>query len=203
MPESERAPPLTDEMIAGRRADDAIAHLPADMSRWMARTIVVIDSFSAWTGRVVSWLTMALMLAMVYEVVARYFFTAPTMWAYDISRMLYGALFVLGAGYALSKGVHIRSDFLYRNWSVRTQARVDTALYLVFYFPSMLTFLWVAGGWAWVSVDRAERGMDTAWMPLLGPIKSCLPLGIAFLLIQGVSELLKCFYAASRGRWPE
>jgi len=203
MSEGERSPHLTDEMIAGRRRDDATSHLPADMPRWMARAIVAIDTFSAWVGLVVSWITIPLMLAMVYEVVARYFFTAPTMWAYDISRMLYGALFTLGAAYALSKGIHIRSDFLYRNWSIRTQARVDTTLYLVFYFPSMLIFLWVASEWAWVSIDRAERGMDTAWMPLLGPIKSCLPIGVAFLLIQGVSELLKCFYAAAKGRWPE
>ncbi len=194
---------LTDEMIAGRRADDAVAHLPDDMAPWMAHTIVVIDKLSLWVGRIVSWMTVPLMIAMVYEVTARYLFTAPTSWAYDISRMLYGALFVLGAGYALSKGIHIRSDFLYRHWSVRTQARVDTVLYLFFYFPSMLIFFWVASEWAWASVQRGERGMDTAWMPLLGPIKSALPIGVALLIIQGVSELLKCLYAASKGRWPE
>lgn len=192
--------PLTDELIAGRRGDTA--GLPADMPRWMARTIGGIDTFSRWTGRAACWITLPLIGAMVYEVVARYAFTAPTVWAYDISRMLYGALFVLGAGYALSKGVHIRSDFLYRNWSVRTQGRVDVALYLVLYFPSMLIFLWVASQWAWVAVVRGERGMDTAWMPLLGPIKSCLPFGIVFLVVQGVSETLKCVYAATRGRWP-
>jgi TRAP-type mannitol/chloroaromatic compound transport system permease small subunit len=143
------------------------------------------------------------MFAMVYEVVARYAFTAPTVWAYDVSRMLYGALFVLGAGYALSKGVHIRSDFLYRKWAIRTQGRVDTALYLVFYFPAMLIFLWVATQWGWASVVRGERGMDTAWMPLLGPVKTCLPIGIVFLLIQGISELLKSIHAARTGRWPQ
>lgn len=195
-------PNLTDEMIAGRRADPG-AGLPDDMPPWMVRTIAAIDTFSLWVGRIVSWLTIPLMLAMVYEVVARYAFTAPTMWAYDISRMIYGALFVLGAGYALSKGVHIRSDFLYRKWSVKTQGRVDTALYLVFYFPAMIVFLWVASQWAWTSVSRAERGMDTSWMPLLGPIKSCLPIGIAFLIVQGVSELLKSLHAARKGRWPE
>lgn len=203
MPDTDRPQHLTDEMIAGRRRDDAIAHLPGDMPNWMARTIVAIDTLSAWIGRIVCWLTLPLIAAMVYEVLARYFFTAPTMWAYDISRMLYGALFTLGAGYALSKGVHIRSDFLYRDWSVKTQGRVDAALYLLFYFPSMLIFLWVAGEWAWIAVDRGERGMDTAWMPLLGPIKSCLPFGVLFLVIQGVSELLKSLYAASRGHWPE
>jgi TRAP-type mannitol/chloroaromatic compound transport system permease small subunit len=67
----------------------------------------------------------------------------------------------------------------------------------------MLTFLWVATKWAWASVERAERGMDTSWMPLLGPVKSCLPIGIAFLVVQGVSELLKCLHAARSGRWPQ
>ncbi len=195
-------PELTDEMIAGRRADPA-AGLPDDMPGWMSSTIVAIDTFSLWVGRLVSWLTLPLMVAMVYEVVARYAFTAPTAWAYDISRMLYGALFVLGAGYALSKGVHIRSDFLYRNWSVKTQGKVDSALYLVFYFPSMAVFLWVASGWAWKAVSEGERGMDTAWMPLLGPIKSCLPIAIVFLIVQGVSELLKSLHAARSGRWPQ
>lgn len=194
-------PELTDELIAGRRAEPG-AGLPDDMPPWMARTITAIDTFSLWVGHVVSWLTIPLMLAMVYEVVARYAFTAPTMWAYDVSRMIYGASFVLGAGYALSKGVHIRSDFLYRDWPVRTQGRVDATLYLVFYFPAMLVFFWVASQWAWTSVSRAERGMDTAWMPLLGPIKACLPVGIAFLVIQGVSELLKALHAARTGRWP-
>ena len=189
-----------DELIAGRRGD---ARLPADMPRWMARTIVAVDTFSLWVGRIVAWATLPLMGAMLYEITARYAFTAPTMWAYDISRMIYGAMFVIGAGYALSKGVHIRSDFLYRNWKVTTQARVDATLYLVFYFPSMLIFFWVATQWAWGSLSQGERGTDTAFMPLLGPIKSCLPVGVAFLVIQGVSELLKALYAARKGVWPQ
>ncbi len=192
---------VADEIIAGRRSD--FARMPIDMPKWMAATIVLIDAFSLWVGRITGWLILPLVIAMVYEVIARYAFTAPTMWVYDISRMLYGALFILGSGYALSKGVHIRSDFLYRKWSVKTQGKVDVALYLLCYFPAMLIFFWVAGEWAWTAVDRAERGMDTAWMPLLGPIKSCLPVGILFLIIQGVSELLKSIYAAKHGRWPE
>jgi TRAP-type mannitol/chloroaromatic compound transport system permease small subunit len=191
---------LQDELIAGRRGD---ARLPDDMPRWMARVIVAVDTFSLWVGRLSAWLTVPLMAAMLYEITARYLFHAPTLWAYDISRMVYGAMFVIGAGYALSKGVHIRSDFLYRNWQVTTQARVDAALYIVFYFPSMLIFLWVATQWAWGSLSQGERGTDTSFMPLLGPIKSCLPVGVAFLVIQGVSELLKALYAARKGRWPQ
>ena len=193
---------LTDEMIAGRRPDSH-GHLPEDMPRWMSTTIVAIDTFSLWVGRVVAWLTLPLMAAMIYEVFARYYFTAPTIWAYDISRMVYGAMFILGAAYALSKGVHIRSDFLYRKWSVKTQGRVDTALYVFCYFPAMIILLWVSSEWAWTSLMRGERGTDTSWMPLLGPVKSALPVGVVFLIIQGVSELLKSLHAARRGEWPQ
>jgi TRAP-type mannitol/chloroaromatic compound transport system permease small subunit len=195
-------PNLTDEMIAGRRPDSH-GHLPEDMPRWMSTTIVAVDAFSLWVGRIVAWASLPLMLAMTYEVVARYFFGAPTLWAYDISRMIYGAMFMLGAAYALSKGVHIRSDFLYRKWSVRTQGRVDAALYVLCYFPAMIIVLWVSGEWAWTSLSRAERGTDTAWMPLLGPIKSAVPIGMALLIIQGVSELLKSLHAARKGSWPQ
>jgi len=192
---------ITDELIAERRGDGS-GKLPDDMEPWMAKVITVIDTFSLWTGRVACLLTVPLIFAMVYEVVARYAFIAPTMWAYDISRMLYGALFMLGAGYALSKGVHIRADFIYRNWSARSQGMIDAVLYVLFYFPGMLVFLWMAIDFAYLAWYRGEKGMDTAWMPAMGPIKTALPLGVAFLLIQGVSELLKCFYAIKKNRWP-
>ncbi len=192
---------ISDELIAERRGDGS-GRLPDDMAPWMATVITYIDTFSLWTGRVVCLLTIPLIFSMVYEVIARYAFLAPTMWAYDISRMLYGALFMLGAGYALSKGVHIRADFIYRNWSARSQAKIDAFLYILFYFPGMLVFLWMAIDFAYLSWYRGEKGMDTAWMPMMGPIKTALPLGVAFLLIQGVSELLKCFYAIKKNRWP-
>ncbi len=192
---------ITDELIAERRsAIDAV--MPSDMPIWMVNTIKSIDRFSLWVGKLVSWLLVPLCLAMVYEVIARKFFIAPTMWAYDISRFMYGAMFTIGAAYALSVGVHIRADFLYRNWSPKTQGIVDSALYILFYFPGLIVFLWMSVDYAWDAFLRGERGMDTAWMPYVGPIKSALPIGIIFLLIQGVSELLKSLYAARKGKWP-
>jgi TRAP-type mannitol/chloroaromatic compound transport system permease small subunit len=192
---------ITDELIAERRGGEP-GDLPEDMAPWMAKTITVIDTMSLWVGRTVCWLTVPLLLAMVYEVFMRYVFVAPTMWAYDVSRMLYGALFMLGAGYALSRGVHIRADFIYRNWSARTQGRVDTLLYILFYFPGLLVFLWMASDFASLAWIRGEKGMDTAWMPHMGPIKTALPVGVALLIIQGISETLKSYYAATKGRWP-
>ena len=191
----------SDEMIAERR--QGTGKMPEDMPQWMSSTIRNIDKWSKWIGNVVCWITMPLMIAMVYEVLARKLFLAPTMWAYDMSRFLYGALFMLGAGYALSRGVHIRADFLYRNFKVKTQGLIDFWLYLLFYFPGLLFFFYMTTGFVLESIKRGERGMDTAWMPYMWPIKACLWFGILFLLIQGISEVLKSYYAAKKGRWPD
>ncbi|HKJ53986.1 MAG TPA: TRAP transporter small permease subunit [Gammaproteobacteria bacterium] len=192
---------ISDEMIAERRAAPP-GQLPDDMSRWMAKTITFIDITSIWIGRIVCLLLIPMCLSMVYEVLARKFFLAPTMWAYDISRMTYGAMFMLGAGYALLRGVHIRADFLYRNWSPRTQGRVDALLYIILYFPGMVVFLYMSIDYAAASIAQGERSMDTAWMPYMGPIKTAIPVGIVFLIMQGISELLKSLYAAKHNRWP-
>ena len=192
---------ISDEMIAERRGGSG--PMPSDMPKWMASTITKIDLFNKWVGNTVCWLVIPLTFAMVYEVLARKLFNAPTMWAYDMSRFLYGALFMLGAGYALSKGVHIRADFLYRNFKVKTQGLIDFWLYLLFYFPGLIAFFYMTTGFVIESIQRGERGMDTAWMPFMWPIKACLWLGILFLLIQGISELLKSYYAAKKGKWPD
>ena len=191
---------ISDEMIAERR--DGSGKMPDEMPLWMALTITKIDLFSKWVGNVVCWITIPLILGMVYEVFARKLFLAPTIWAYDMSRFLYGALFMLGAGYALSKGVHIRADFLYRNFKTKTQGLIDFWLYLVFYFPGLIVFFYMTLGFVQESIMRGERGMDTTWMPYMWPIKSCLLIGIIFLLIQGLSELLKSYWASTKGQWP-
>ena len=191
---------ISDEMIAERRGGSD--KMPDDMPSWMANTIIKIDKFSKIVGSIVCWILMPLIFAMTYEVLARKLFLAPTIWAYDISRFLYGALFMLGAAYALSKGVHIRADFLYRNFKTKTQGTIDFWLYLLFYFPGLIVFLYMTTGFVQESIMRNERGMDTTWMPIMWPIKSCLWFGIVFLLIQGVSEILKSYYAATKGKWP-
>ena len=191
---------ISDEMIAERRGGSG--KMPADMPMWMAKTITSIDKFSKWVGNIVCWILMPLILAMTYEVIMRKLFLAPTIWAYDISRFLYGALFMLGAAYALSRGVHIRADFLYRNFKVKNQGLIDFTLYILFYFPGLIVFLYMTTGFLQESIMRGERGMDTTWMPYMWPIKSCLWFGIVFLLVQGISELFKSYYAMTKGKWP-
>lgn len=192
---------ISDELIAERRSG-APGDLPWNMRPWMRRTITALDTISLWVGRIACLLLVPLIVAMVWEVVARKVFIAPTFWAYDTSRMLAGALFMLGAGYALMRGVHIRADFLYRLWRPETQAKVDALLYIVLFFPGMLFFLYITADYTWSAWIKWERSMDTAWMAPVAPARTAMPLGALFLILQGVSEFLKCLYTIQHNRWP-
>src|ERR1041384_4173780 len=99
-----------------------------------------IDRFSDAVVMLVAWLNVPLVLAVSYEVIARYFFHAPTIWAYDVTYMLYSAIFMLGAAYALHKGAHIRTDFFFESWSVRTKGIIDSIAYIGLFFPAFIAF---------------------------------------------------------------
>ena len=160
----------------------------------------IIDRFAEVTGVAIAWLMVPLIGAVVYEVVARYVFAAPTLWAFDITYMLYGAMFMLGAAYALRVGAHIRTDFFWERWSARTRGVIDPVAYLVFFFPGIALFLWVGWEEAWYAYGIGETSEQTAWRPILWPLKACIPLAAALLLLQGISELVKSLHAALTGR---
>jgi TRAP-type mannitol/chloroaromatic compound transport system permease small subunit len=134
-----------------------------------------------------------------YEVISRYFFNAPTIWSFDVTFMLYGTLFMLGAAYALHKGAHIRTDFFWEKWSVKTKGIIDSVAYIVFFFPALLMFLFVSGHEAWYAFEINETSEQTPWRPILWPFKTVVPLACLLLLIQGVSETIKSVYAARTG----
>jgi TRAP-type mannitol/chloroaromatic compound transport system permease small subunit len=127
-------------------------------------------------------------VAVAYEVTARYVFNAPTKWASTVTYMLYGSQFMLAAAYTLLRGGHIRTDVFYERWSPATRARIDGVSYVLFFFPGMLFILyagWVETRQAWLIGERAGR-----W-PVY-PFKAMIPLTAALLLLQGLSELIKC-----------
>ncbi|MBI4589455.1 MAG: TRAP transporter small permease subunit [Candidatus Rokubacteria bacterium] len=167
-----------------------------------ARAFRVLDGISVWTARFSSWLILPLMLALVYEVVSRKFFYRPTIWASDVSYMLYGTLFMLGAAYTLHRGAHVRTDFFYRLWSPRIQGMVDALLYLLLFFPGIALFLWSGWGFAWDSWVQGERAITSSWRAPIYLLKMVIPIAAGLLLLQGISEFLKSLYAAVRGRWP-
>jgi TRAP-type mannitol/chloroaromatic compound transport system permease small subunit len=165
----------------------------------LVKTVRVIDKFTDTTGTWVAWLNVPLVAAVAYEVMARYAFGAPTIWSFDVTYMLYGTIFMLGAAYALHKGAHIRTDFFFEKWSIRTKGIIDSTAYIVFFFPSIFTFLLVSGAEGWYAFEINETSEQTPWRPILWPFKMVVPLACLLLLIQGVSETIKSVYAARLG----
>jgi TRAP-type mannitol/chloroaromatic compound transport system permease small subunit len=163
------------------------------------RLVRVIDKFTDATGTWVSWLNVPLVLAVSYEVIARYAFNAPTIWSFDVTYMLYGTIFMLGSAFALHKGAHIRTDFFYERWSVKTKGWVDSVSYIALFFPALLVFLVVSGNEAWYAFSIHETSEQTPWRPLLWPFKAVVPVASLLLLMQGVSETIKSVYAARTG----
>jgi len=163
------------------------------------RLVRVIDKFTDATGTWVAWLNVPLVLAVCYEVFMRYVFNAPTIWSFDVTYMLYGSIFMLGSAYALHKGAHIRTDFFFEKWSIRTKGMIDSAAYILFFFPSIFVFLLVSWNEGWYAYTINETSEQTPWRPVLWPFKMVIPLTCLLLLIQGVSETIKSVWAAHTG----
>ena len=167
----------------------------------MQRVLLWIDRLNAFLGQAFGWSILALTLVVCFEVFARYLFGAPTTWAFDISYMLYGVLFMMAGAYTLSRNAHVRGDFLYRNWSPRRQAWMDLVLYIIFFFPGIVALI-VAGT---IEADnswlRDERTNSPATMPLYW-FKTVIPVVGVLMLLQGVVEVVRCLLCIRTGKWP-
>ncbi|MGR3678460.1 MAG: TRAP transporter large permease subunit [Paracoccaceae bacterium] len=207
---------IADELIAERRAE-APGETPKDMTSWQRPITAVIDVINYRAGQAIALLMVPLIAVVVYEVFARNSFVilqnagfadfaralglGPTLWVYDTSRMLAGVMFMAAAGYGLMRGVHIRADFLYRNWSNKTQATVDATLYLLFFIPSMIFFTVVSSQFWWLAFSTGETmAIDSAWGPLLWPARLAMPVGGFLLLLQGIPEIFRAFHKMGKER---
>jgi TRAP-type mannitol/chloroaromatic compound transport system permease small subunit len=163
-------------------------------------TIRALDTLANWSGEIFCWLIIPMVAGLTYEVISRYVFHAPTVWAFDTTYMLYGTHFMIGAAYALFRGGHIRTDMLYQRWSARRQGLIDAICYLFFFFPGILLIL--VFGWqeAWHAWEIGEQADASPWRPPLYPFKMVIPLSALLLLLQGIAEFLKSLYAVRTGR---
>jgi TRAP-type mannitol/chloroaromatic compound transport system permease small subunit len=168
----------------------------------MLNIIRIIDKYvGELSGKIFFVLIFPMVAGLTYEVFARYMFNRPTIWAYDVTYMLYGSHFMLGAVYCLYKKGHIRTDLVYDALPVRWQGRIDAFCYFFLFFPGMIYFFaagWVEAAHSWSILEKSQA---TAWYPPMYPFKTVIPVAAALLIIQGVSEFLKSIYAAFRGEW--
>lgn len=158
------------------------------------------DGISTWVGKAFAWLIVVLMLLVVAEVFKRYALNAPTAWVFDASNMLYGTLFMMGGAYTLAQDGHVRGDFLYGSFKPRTQASIDLALYVLFFLPGIAALTW--SGWTYFQDSLAihEQTFNADPLPIY-PFKFMIPLAGALVLMQGISEIIRCLVCLKTGEW--
>ncbi len=159
------------------------------------------DRLSAWFGKAFGWLIVLMTLGTCWEVIVRYLFNAPTPWSFDLSYTIYGALFMMAGAYTLSRGGHVRGDFIYRNWPPRWQARVDFVLYFVFFFPGVLALIITGWKYAARSWGYGEVSISSpAGMPIY-QLKSVIVAAGLLLFIQGIAQVMRCILCMRTGEW--
>lgn len=179
--------------------------------RRMNQILYFIDRLSAWTGKAFAWCILILTFATTYEVFVRYVLRDPTSWAFDISYIMYGTLFMMSGAYALSRNAHVRGDFVYRLWPPRIQAGIELVLYFLFFFPGILALVYAGSDYAiesWGFYPYGPQGPmgeisinSPAGVPIF-PLKTILPVASFFLLLQGVAETIRCIQCLKVGAWP-
>ncbi len=114
--------------------------------------------------------------------------------------MANGAAFMLGCGYALLKGAHVRTDIFWEGYSERKKGVIDLLSYLVLFFPAMITLMTISIGDALLSFEVGERSQESVWRAIMWPFRASIPLAALLFMIQGLSEALKCIYQIRFGR---
>jgi TRAP-type mannitol/chloroaromatic compound transport system permease small subunit len=168
----------------------------------MQKALLFIDRVSTFVGQAFSWLIVVLTFFVSWEVFARYALDAPHAWAFDAMAMLYGTHFMMAGAYTLSKNGHVRGDVLYGFFRPRTQATLDLILYIIFFIPGVIALTYAGYFYAAESWAINEHSNVTAEGPPVYPFKTVIPFAGAFLLAQGLVEIVRCVICLREGVWP-
>jgi len=168
----------------------------------MEKFIRTVDYLSKSIGHSFAWTVLILTAGTCYEVFRRYVLNDPTAWAFDMSYILYGVLFLMSGAYTLSKDAHVRGDFLYRKWQPATQGKVDLALYFLFYMPGVLALVFSGFFYGWDSARIQEVSVNSPIGVPIWPLKMIIFVAGLTLLIQGLAEMCRCVMAIRDNRWP-
>lgn len=158
----------------------------------LTRIVGAIEGFAEITGRMVSWLTLALGVAGFLVVVMRYAFDSGYIWMQETLTWMHAMVFMLGAAYTLKHDEHVRVDVLYRGFSVRTRAAIDLAGTILFLLPLCGYLVYESMPYLESSVRYAERSREAGGLPGLYLLKAIIPLMAVLLTIQGIAVALKC-----------
>ena len=168
----------------------------------MQKLLLFVDRISTWVGQAFSFFIVALTLHISWEVFSRYVLDNPRAWAFDVMIMFYGTLFMMAGAYTLAKNGHVRGDVIYGYFSPRAQASVDLTLYILFFLPGVIALTYAGYFYAAESWAINEHSNITSEGPPVYPFKTVIPLAGAFVLIQGIVEIIRCIICLRQGEWP-
>src|SRR5947207_11023522 len=168
----------------------------------MQKLLLFVDKVSTWVGQAFSWFIVALTLHVSWEVFSRYVLDHPRAWAFDAMIMMYGTLFMMAGAYTLAKNGHVRGDVIYGFFTPRAQAVLDLTLYIVFFIPGVIALVWAGYTYAAESWSINEHSNITSEGPPANPCNTYNPLAGAFVLVQGIVEIIRSVICIKEGEWP-
>ncbi|MFA5522040.1 MAG: TRAP transporter small permease subunit [Castellaniella sp.] len=160
------------------------------MASRISRYLAFQDALSDGVGKLVSWISLVLIIVLLYEVVMRYWLNSPTVWGHELSTMLFGAFGVLTGAYTLRHRAHVRSEVVYALMPRRLQHLCD-AIINVLILVAFIIFFSMSLEFALASWQMNEISGRSTWEPVLYPIKSTIPLAVGLLILQTVAELVR------------
>ncbi len=164
----------------------------------LRRIVTCIDATSMKVGHAVKYLIPALIFVLFFEVVSRYVFGRPTIWALETSMMIFGSIGALCWGYTLKIGGHVRVDVFYTMLPKWWKAFVDVALTLLFLFPFQLILIRTGIKWSLFALKTGEKMVESSWLPPTAPFRIVLTAGFILFFVQAVSEFAKNLYYLAR-----
>jgi TRAP-type mannitol/chloroaromatic compound transport system permease small subunit len=167
----------------------------------LQRLIYTIDQLSKTVGHGFAWCIIIVTFGTCYEVLVRYVLNDPTSWAFDMSYLMYGAVFYMAGAYTLSRAGHVRADMFYRRWPERVQAGVELVLYVFFFFPGILALVIAGSGYGFESMRIREVSVNSPAGVPIWPLKMMIPVGGALIALQGFAEVLRCVLCLRDGHW--
>ena len=160
------------------------------------------DTLSSSMGKAFSWCIVILMGGTCYEVVMAYAFNSPTLWNFDFSLQMYGAIFMMAGAYTLSTEAHVRGDVIYRLFPTKVQGWIDLILYFLFFFPGVIALAVYGYDYAALAWKIKETSWNSPAQIQIYMAKSLIPLSGTLLVIQGISEVFRSIICIQTGHWP-
>ena len=168
----------------------------------MRSFISFADHLSTSIGKAFSWCIVILMGGTVYEVIIAYVFNSPTLWNFDFSMQMYGAILMMSGAYCLATESHVRGDVIYRLFKPKVQGLIDLILYFVFFFPGVLALAFYGYDYAALAWKIKETSWSSPAQIQIYMVKALIPVAGVTLIIQGISEVFRSIICIQTGHWP-